>query len=116
MKRILFILLSILLLFIAYPKVGISIVAWIAFVPFFIVLENTHDMKEMAWLSFFFGLCYSLVLFYWILSLFVFIGVWAIICWIALSVFYCLAFVIFGVALFYFKDQGFIIHLLSYPV
>jgi apolipoprotein N-acyltransferase len=57
--------LSSVLLILAFPKFSWSFLAWVAFGPFFIALENQSGRKRFK-LGYLWGILYSLGVFYWV--------------------------------------------------
>ncbi|MBA4394065.1 MAG: apolipoprotein N-acyltransferase, partial [Desulfobacca sp.] len=58
-------LVSAILLILAFPKISWSFLAWVAFGPFFMALENKSARKRFK-LGYVFGVFYSLGVFYWV--------------------------------------------------
>jgi apolipoprotein N-acyltransferase len=61
-----FALLSGILLFLSFPKFGLGIIAWIAFVPLFIALRNVVSMRRALFLGWITGLTACVGILYWI--------------------------------------------------
>ena len=59
------VLVSGILLVLAFPKISWSFLAWIAFGPLFIALDNKSP-RERFKLGYLFGIIYSLGVFYWV--------------------------------------------------
>lgn len=65
-QKVFFALLSGLLLFLSFPKFGLGIIAWIAFVPLFIALKDDLSLRQAAWLGFISGITAHIGMIYWI--------------------------------------------------
>ena len=64
--NIFFALLSGFLLFLSFPKFGLGVIAWIAFVPFFISLKNIKRVRQAFMLGLTTGITAHVGLLYWI--------------------------------------------------
>lgn len=97
-----------LLLSLAFPKAGISILAWGAAAPLFAAVFSAKRPREAALYGFVFGTVYFLAVFSWVTSLSRWVGVFAFLGWAALSVFQALFIVLFCLAAYFtVKKTGF---------
>jgi apolipoprotein N-acyltransferase len=107
-RRIALSIFSGLLLSLAFPKAGISILAWGAAVPLFVAVFSAKRPREAALYGFVFGTVYFLAVFSWATSLSRWVGVFAFLGWAALSVFQALFIVLFCLAAYFtVKKTGF---------
>ena len=70
-RHIFFSLLSGFLLFLSFPKFGLGIIAWIAFVPFFVALRNVEAVRHAVLLGLITGITAYVGLLYWIIPVIV---------------------------------------------
>ncbi len=89
-------ILSAILLALAFPKTAWFWLAWVALVPFFIVLFKTSSWKQALGRGFVFGLVFFGINLFWINTLNRFVGYWAILGWLALIVFQALFLALFA--------------------
>jgi len=90
-------LLSAAILILAFPKFNIFPLAWVALVPFIIVLHGITPGKGF-WYGISFGIVFSMSLFIWVYPV-------AVEGWIFASIFYALPFGVFGaVAAYFYKN------------
>ncbi|MFA5034918.1 MAG: apolipoprotein N-acyltransferase [Candidatus Margulisiibacteriota bacterium] len=87
--------LSGLLLTLAFPKTDLWWLAWVALVPFFVVLSKAAERREAYRLTLVFGVVYFLGAFYGITPLFRFGGYWIITGWVLLAFFQSLFLLLF---------------------
>ena len=74
---ILLAILSGVLLSLAFPKFGLSFLAWVALVPFFLTLDSKHKY----WSALAFGITFFGINLYWVNTLFRFGGWWIFLAW-----------------------------------
>jgi len=104
-------LLSGVLLVFSFPKFGVGLIAWIAFVPLLLALQATDKPLKAALWGFLTGIVFHIGLLYWIAQVIVmygylplYIGISAM---ILLSSFLSLYFSIFSAALVFLRRRGF---------
>ncbi|MDX9745806.1 MAG: apolipoprotein N-acyltransferase [Syntrophales bacterium] len=99
------------LLICSFPKFGVGLVAWFAFVPLFFALRTTHEPLKAAGWGFLTGMVCHIGLLYWISHVVVmygylplYIGISAM---ILLSCFLSVYFSVFSAALVFLRNKGY---------
>ncbi len=99
-------ILSAILLALAFPKTTWFWLAWIALVPFFIVLFKTSSWKKALSQGFIFGLVFFGINLFWINTLSRFVGYWSILGWLALIIFQALFLALFAFLAYLIINTG----------
>ncbi|MFH1386786.1 MAG: apolipoprotein N-acyltransferase [bacterium] len=109
--------LSGLLLALAYPNFNLWWLAWIALVPFFYFLYKVKGWKQAGWCGFVFGVTFFSINLFWITTLFRFVGWWAVVGWVCLTVFQSIFISLFSIfyALFSNKQTNRLTNFLVLP-
>ena len=94
-KRILLIVLSAVILALAFSSFNLQFLAWFAFVPFFFALEGKTKLQSFS-LAYLCGFLFFTLSMYWLSHV-------TIAGWVILSLYQALYFGIFGLAFFYFS-------------
>jgi len=94
-RNILLPILSGILLALAFPRFNLWWLAWVALVPFFMVLIHRQSLKASLFYAFCFGLFFFGIHLFWINSLFPFVGWWIFLGWVVLVLFQTLFILLF---------------------
>jgi apolipoprotein N-acyltransferase len=89
-------LFSALLLAASFPPVGAWWLAWIALIPLFVFLYKTNKYSEALFSAFIFMLVFMGINLWGIINLIRFVGWWAVLGWLALTIFQALFAVLFA--------------------
>ena len=102
MKKGLFLsVLSGLLLSLAFPKAGLSLLAWVALIPFFVALFSAKTPRTSALFGLVFGMVFFTGVLFWMTSLFPWIGFFSLLAWLLLSALQAVFFSCFAVFSFF---------------
>ena len=94
--EIFFSVLSGILLALAFPRFNLFGLAWLALVPFFLVLSRTKRLGSCLLVSFFFGISFFGLHLFWLESLSAFVGWWSVFGLVCLVFFQTLFIILFG--------------------
>jgi apolipoprotein N-acyltransferase len=110
-RPIFFALLSGIFLFCSFPKFGVGQLAWVAFIPLLLALQNTNNPLKASLWGFLTGFVFHIGLLYWVSQVIVmfgylplYIGISAL---ILLSCCLSVYFSLFSFALVFFRNKGF---------
>ena len=90
---------SALLLTLAFPPLNLYWLAWVALVPFLLVIYQAKTWTRAGQLGAIFGLSFFGVHLFWLTSLFSFVGWWSVVGWLALVIWQALFIVLFCVGI-----------------
>ncbi|PIS28089.1 apolipoprotein N-acyltransferase [Candidatus Saganbacteria bacterium CG08_land_8_20_14_0_20_45_16] len=90
---------SALLLTLAFPPLNLYWLAWVALVPFLLVIYQAKTWTRAGQLGAIFGLSFFGVHLFWLTSLFSFVGWWSVVGWLALVIWQALFIVLFAIVL-----------------
>jgi apolipoprotein N-acyltransferase len=85
-----------LLLALAFPKFDLWWLAWIALVPFFLTLNRAEKPRDALLAGLFFGLSFFGLSLFWVTSLYRYVGLFAYLAWVCLTLFQSLFVVLFA--------------------
>ncbi|MCX5748826.1 MAG: apolipoprotein N-acyltransferase [Candidatus Saganbacteria bacterium] len=100
MKNILLSVISGLLLTLCFPKFGISILVWIALVPFFVSIYSSKNIKQALFYAFIFGMCYFGGVLFWVSLISRWVGGFGYVAWVLLSIYQTFYIMLFAYAAF----------------
>jgi apolipoprotein N-acyltransferase len=110
-RSIFFAVLSGIFLICSFPKFGVGLLAWVAFIPLFLALHTTDQPFKAAIWGFLAGIVFHIGLLYWISQVIVmygylplYIGISAM---VLLSFYLSLYFALFSAALVFLRNKGF---------
>lgn len=93
--------LSGLLLSLAFPKAGLSLLVWVALAPFFVALFSAKTSRMSALFGLVLGVTFFVDVLFWMTSLFPWIGFFSLLAWLLLAVLQAVFFSCFALFSFF---------------